>query len=164
MKKSSKNSSCLKKANQAGCEHLFPTGWQLWQPLWLQTYWDNHPLPTQQKLVDVMSVCICPCYCYPFSNSFTVSFLAAAQEQAAAAPRPSVVQAPLLALVKREMVPAASSMLQTYRHDLLQPEELSDLMLVLWTETKFCLWKRKIWFPKDRDFEHFCCLNFVKLS
>lgn len=48
------------------------------------------------------------------------------------------VQAPFLALVKSRMAHdgVVSSVLQTYHYDLLQPEELCDLMLVLPIKTK----------------------------
>lgn len=55
------------------------------------------------------------------------------------------VQAPFLALVKSRMAHdgVVSSVLQTYHYDLLQPEELCDLMLVLPIKTKHELWKWK---------------------
>lgn len=85
---------CLQKTNQSRWDYLFPTGWQLWQPLRLQSYWGDHPLPTCERLVDVTLFCICPWFTCQrpctSCNRFTISFLAAVQQWAAADPRPRV--------------------------------------------------------------------------
>lgn len=80
-------------------------------------------------------------------------------------PKAEGVQAFLLALVERMMVPAVSSMLQTCLHDLLQTEEPCDLMSVLPTETKYCLWKGKIvwsWVTQRQGFWAFLLPKFCK--